>query len=211
MDNYLEKCFELHNQGKTVKEIIENIYINYSAFNNNDKIYEFKKVIASNFHVSLKDIKLIGSSHTHFSSKGSGLHLKESSEDINDYDFAIINASTFNYFWSELLQDINQIKKESKKTFFGYLSNGKIHPLYLKDDSKTYKEITSKVGVIECDKKVSVCIYAFEEAFIQSLCSYLEKDLIKYFKEAQETINIQPVSTDGIKTLNSMGDKLNGR
>jgi len=205
MNDYLEKCFQLHEQGKTVEEIIENIYINYASFIDNDKIYEYKKIISDQFNVSLKDIRLIGSSHTYFSKKDGLLKNKEVT---NDYDFAIINTSLFNKYWSIILNDSSQIY--NKKIFYKYLSNGKLHPLYLNKNSTLFKDIKSKISLLNSDKSSSICIYAFENAFIKNLCHYLESDFIDYFKE-QNTYKLKEINNGVIKSLENIGDKLNGK
>ncbi len=140
MNSYLDKCLELHKQGKEIKSIIENIYINYSSSEDNDKIYEYKKVISKQFNVSLKDIKLIGSAHTSFSKKSGELKDKL---DPNDYDFAIINTSLFNKYWIMLNNDLNEVSLVTRKNklFYDYLKRGKIHPFHLNQDGKIYKEI----------------------------------------------------------------------
>jgi hypothetical protein len=206
MNSYLDKCFELYEKGNTVREIIENIYINYSSLIENDKIFEYKKIISREFEVSLKDIKLIGSSHTYFSTKSGCLKTKE---EANDYDFAIINASLFNKLWS-IVND-KQDTIYNKKMFYKYLVMGKFHPLYLDKDSALFKKIKSLLNEINTnsEKKSSVCIYAFEDAFIKNLCDYLTINFTDYFKAKKSSSAIKEVEST-IKTLKDLGDKLNG-
>lgn len=194
MASYLEKCFELYSSGKNIKQIIENIYINYASIDNNDKIYEYKKIISQEFDISLKDIKLIGSSHTLFSIKD-GTKEKTSS---NDYDFAIINTSLFNKYWSKIMLN----DKEPKKTFFNYLILGKIHPYYLAHDGIVYKEIKNKLKKLDADKSATICIYMCEEFFIKNLCDYLESDLIKYFNRLKN--DVPSTGTLIVKELNKI-------
>lgn len=193
MSSYLEKCYELYSSGKEIREIIENIYINYSSFQENDKIYDYKKNISKQFLVSLKDIKLIGSSHTYFSNK-SGI---KSKENLNDYDFAIINTTIFNNYWVKIILDNTQISDVKK---FNYnLIKGKIHPLYLKKDKSLFKEINDKLNSVRADKKISICLYMSEEAFVENLCNYLEKDLEVYFKTFK--VDVSKSSTINIKDV----------
>lgn len=209
MTDYLTKCFELHEKGKKTIEIIENIYINYGAFDNNDNIYEYKKIIANEFNIALKDIKLIGSSHTSFSKKEGILKRKEV---INDYDFAIIDTTLFNKYWSEIITNNSHIRSDKMQIFYEYLKKGKIHPLYLDRNSSIYKNITTNLNCIKADKKISICVYAFEKAFIKNLCDYLEKDFIEYFREKKAFKNeVKSMDKLSFKKLESLGEILNGR
>lgn len=204
MDNYLSKCYELHEKGKTNKEIIENIYINYSSIFDNDKIYEYKKIISEEFNVSLKDIKLIGSSHTKFSLKDGGLQERE---EVNDFDFAIINSSFFNYCWSIVNNDKNQIFSPKAWCFNNALLKGKIHPLYLNKRESLYKMIKEKMERVNSEKKSSICIYAYESAFINNLCEYLESDFIDYFRNKKNTeLEVKQVKKDGFAPLKKIGE-----
>jgi len=211
MSSYLDKCLELHQQGKKIKSIIENIYINYSSSEENDKIYDYKKVISEEFNISLKDIKLIGSSHTNFSKKSG---LLEDKSKPNDYDFAIINTSLFNNYWSTLNNDDKEVSETAyhKKLFYENLIKGKIHPLYLNKNGKIYKKITKGLSELNLkeQKKSSVCIYAFENAFINNLCEYLTSDLAQYFKTKTEEPKIKKLTSNGFYPLENIGDKLNG-
>jgi len=212
MSSYLNKCLELHNQGQDIKSIIENIYINYSSSEDNDKIYEYKKIISQQFNVSLKDIKLIGSAHTKFSKKSGSL---EDRNDPNDYDFAIINTSLFNNYWSILNNDETEVSKTVYKNdlFYDNLKKGKIHPYHLNNNGRIYRNIKERLSELNSQKKKksSICIYAFEDAFINNLCEYLTSDLAQYFKDKLKEPKIKKLASNGFRPLEDLGEKLNGK
>lgn len=212
MSSYLNKCLELHKQGQEIKSIIENIYINYSSSKDNDKIYEYKKIISQQFNVSLKDIKLIGSAHTKFSKKNG---LLEDKDEHNDYDFAIINTSLFNNYWSILNNDKKEVSKATHKSnlFYENLKKGKIHPFHLNQNGKIYNNIKERLSELnnQNEKQSSICIYAFEDAFINNLCEYLTYDLTQYFKNKTKEPKIKELTSNGFYPLEDIGEKINGK
>lgn len=184
MENYLEKCLKLHNEGLSTKDIIENLYLNYSSLNDNDLIFKYKKILSKEFNVSLKDIRLIGSFHTNFSKNKETNYIikKDKIEDINDFDFAIINTSLFIEYWTKVNLNPNY-ELSNPNFFYSNLNNGKFHPKLLYKNGSIYNEIQAKVKKTNSDKSLTICIYAFENAFINNLCFYFEQALSDYFRE----------------------------
>lgn len=210
MDTYLEQCLSLHNDGYETKDIIENLYLNYSSVNDNDLIYKYKKIISKEFDVSLKDIRIIGSYHTNFSKNKTTNDLieKKTIDEISDFDFAIINTGLFIKYWSMANEDRNEIY--NKKSFFENLNNGKFHPKLLERSGRISKQIKEKMNKIATDKSCSVCIYAYEDAFIDSLCFYFEKELTAYFKSKLKKKE-KELNSFIVKPLANLGDIINAK
>lgn len=179
----LSKFNELHKKGQPLEEIVENIFLNYNAYTNNDDIYVIKKQIAKEFNVEINNVKLIGSSHTGFKNF-------VPREVTKDYDFAIIDPFIFREYL--LRVDINKLGSKNKYEYINNISKGKIHILYAPSEIK--KEIEDKLENIKSkikdnysvtiDKSISVCFYVSERAFIKGLCKFFTIELSKSMPKA---------------------------
>ncbi len=178
----LSKFHELHGAGHPLHEIVENIFLNYNAYTNNDDIYFIKKLIANEFKVEINNVKLIGSSHTGFKNF-------EPRDITKDYDFAIIDPFLFREYLLEI--DINKLNKQRTYNYTNNLSKGKIHVLYAPKEVKekienkleNVKSSIYDIRGIKIDKSISVCFYVSERAFIKNLCDYFTKEISKSMEE----------------------------
>lgn len=178
----LNKFNELHGKGYPLHEIVENIFLNYNAYTNNDDVYIIKKQIANEFNVEINNVKLIGSSHTGFKNF-------VPREITKDYDFAIIDPFLFREYLLKV--DINKVSEKNQRSYTFNLSKGKMHILYASNEVK--KEIEEKLETVKSktkdrhnitiDKSVSICFYVSERSFIKNLCSYFTSIITKSMKE----------------------------
>ncbi|HDI3056377.1 hypothetical protein HYH85_11330 [Clostridium botulinum] len=172
----LDKFNELHSKGYSMQNIVENIFLNYNAYTNNDDIYFLKKKISSYFKVELNNVKLIGSSHT-------GFKEFRPREQTKDYDFAIIDPFLFREFLLKI--KTNQMNMHSMELYVKNLAEGKLHILYSNKEIKTnIKMILEDIKLqieeeekIKIDKDISVCFYISEKAFINNLTGYFNRVL----------------------------------
>lgn len=172
----LDKFNELHSKGYSMQNIVENIFLNYNAYTNNDDIYFLKKKISSYFKVELNNVKLIGSSHT-------GFKEFRPREQTKDYDFAIIDPFLFREFLLKI--KTNQMNMHNMELYVKNLAEGKLHILYSNKEIKTnikmiledIKLQIEKEEKIKIDKDISVCFYISEKAFINNLTGYFNRVL----------------------------------
>lgn len=183
----LEKFEELHSKGCTIQDIVENIFLNYNAYTNNDDVYYLKKQIAVRYGVELNCVKLIGSSHT-------GFKKFEKRTRTKDYDFAIIDPFLFREYL--LRVNTSEIKKEDFSLYTNNLARGKLHILYvnnsvkeeIKSELANIKLKVKKENKVEIDKDISICFYISEQAFINSLTTYFTMQLASSMREGTDKI-----------------------
>lgn len=123
----LEKIRQIYKEmlenGNTKEEIIQNIFLNYSTFiDNNQIIYKHKKYISEVFHTDFRNIFLIGSRHLGFKIEKNELKIKSEFNEKTDYDYAIIDTNLFSKYFDEF-NEFNCKYKEN-------ICKGFLHPLY---------------------------------------------------------------------------------
>lgn len=186
----LGKFNELYSKGYPMGIIVENIFLNYNAYTNNDDIYFLKKKIATHFKVELNCVKLIGSSHT-------GFKEFKPRQETKDYDFAIIDPFIFRKFLLKI--ETNKMNEYNSNMYAKNLMQGKLHILYsnrevreqLDEELEEIKQEMEKDQSIKIDKHISMCFYISEEAFINNLISYFNRVLLESMKS--EKSNLKPL------------------
>lgn len=170
---------EMIKNGNTKEEIIQNIFINYSTFiDNNQVIFNHKKIISKNLNTDFHNIFLIGSRHIGLKIEDNELKIKKL-DDTTDYDYAIIDPFLFSKYFDE--------HKSTKSKYFENLCNGMLHPMYNKN---LKKYIEDKIS--DCFGKVSVCIYLSEKSFLKKLYSFYGE---KIFEEISKIIMPEEIET----------------
>lgn len=173
MGDYIHKFEDLLKQQYTLEQVAENLYLNYQSVFNTDEVYKIRKSISEKYGCSLNDVKLIGSAHTGYTFKNNKI-MKRSNP--KDYDFGIINTSTFVNFFHKV--KINNIRdNEEKKIYTGQILNGKLHPKHAdKDFLSEIEYINNQIAEeLEISRHITVCFYLSEKAFINGLVSYNKK------------------------------------
>lgn len=192
-ENLLDIFNSLREEGTDTSSIIQNIFLNYNAYRDNNLIYTLKKAISNEFHIDFNNVKLIGSAHTGFNKKTGSL---KSVITPNDFDFAIIDSKLFSDILLSI--DFSQVNPEATDCFKNNIIKGKLHILYTSNAVKTdinnrIQKAISRTGTI-VEKKVTICVYPSEEAFLKNQEEYFSRlissDLKQYSKKST-SINTQ--------------------
>lgn len=167
---YLKKFYELKRKGWELKDIVKNIYFNYSSFDDNDDIFRMKNEIAYLFGCKFKDVQLIGSSKTGY--KIDNINYKLIKCSPKDYDFCIIDSNIFSYYLRRI--DYYRIDKNKLNHFYMNLRRGKLHVKYLNEDlindfEQKCDNICKKMKI---NKRISICIYLDDDFYIDGLVYY---------------------------------------
>lgn len=176
------------------EDILANLFLNYSSYNNNDIVFILKKEISKRMEVDIKDIRLIGSGHTGFSVNRNKekIGIKDK---IKDYDFAIIDREFFHKLSKEIDEKNlylpgntskypafkNQVIKTNKEMFEQNFSKGKLHLMYVKKELFVIK-ICEQLERFLKEKfsislKISCCIYETEKVFLNNQNMYYKRYL----------------------------------
>lgn len=169
MDDYIEKMQDMLAHDYSMRQVAENLYLNYHSVINTDEVYRLRKSISIKYKCNLNDVKLIGSAHTGYTYKDKKLQKRDNPE---DYDFAIISASVFTEFFHKV--NIDEITEKEKKLYVEGILQGKLHPLhadkkFLEKVEKINRNIMKEEKVT---KHVSICFYLSEQAFIDGLVNF---------------------------------------
>ncbi|MCF2627299.1 hypothetical protein I6E36_04300 [Fusobacterium mortiferum] len=183
------------------KDILANIFLNYSSVEKNDIIYLLKKELSLKLKVDIKDIRLIGSGHTGFSLDKKNKIIKK--KNPKDLDFVIINEIYFEKIKREIEEQdaylegspdtlIYPIFIDSKKVetyrdiFEKNLRKGKLHLRYIKQNFKLIRDCRLISGylkaVFEIKLKISCCIYRSEKEFLENQYRYYREGLVNYLE-----------------------------
>lgn len=176
------------------EDILANLFLNYSSYENNDVVFILKKEISKKMSVDIKNIRLIGSGHTGFSVNREKQKI-ESKDKIRDYDFVIIDKNFFDRIKNEIdeknlylqgdatkyLVFKNQKIKTNKEMFQQNFSKGKLHLMYAKKELFIVKICEQLEKFIkekfEMSLKISCCIYETEKDFLNNQNHYYKRFL----------------------------------
>jgi hypothetical protein len=181
LNGIYEKILE---NGKSVEDFIENVFLNYSTFaTDNEIVYFHKKHIQKKIGTDFKNIFLIGSRH---------LGLKISEKEIisteiksdTDYDYAVVDKFLFSKYFDKYNISVNSGKRKSEYNIGIYgkhFCNGMLHPMYNKEFKEEMEEL-----LVGLNGKVSVCIYLSEKSFSKRLSDYYKIPLLKKLGEIKK-------------------------
>lgn len=189
----IEKLQELKNLMND-EDILANLFLNYSSYENNDIVFILKKEISKKMNIDMKNIRLIGSGHTGFSVNREKQKI-ESKDKIRDYDFVIIDKGFFDRITDEIEQKNlylqgdatkylvfkNQKIKTNREMFQQNFSKGKLHLMYVKKELFIVKICEQLERFIkekfQMSLKISCCVYETETDFLNNQNYYYKRFL----------------------------------